>query len=314
MAITSYGYDGSVDEVAWARLHGTGGQIYGVKEAGHWKASPVAVVDRQIAISPGDGWGKGVYDSSSSEVVVGPMPAVSSGSRWDLIVARRDWDTNTTSFGYVTGSALKAIPATRAVDGGILDEQPVALVKFTAGQSQAQEIVDLRVHRGVAQDPLVLDYYNELGTQLRIKGSVWTRIVDPTSGFAAWVSDTPTTFFGAGSSIVPNMGVGPSGVQFKVQAGTNVADTDPAGYARVTFPVPFPNGLLSIVLTDGDTGIDRTTAGGEILHFGVAGSGGGSTWGIGNKTDVVYYVMRPKASGGAAAGVRHRVNWIAIGW
>ncbi|MFF2631952.1 hypothetical protein ACFVR6_03625 [Microbacterium sp. NPDC058021] len=194
MAITSVGYEGTIYEAQWAEMMPlVGGRQYGVAGPGDWRVT-VGGADRQVRVAAGRGFGHGVLDNSSTETVLS-LATVASGSRWDLVVARRNWGTNTTSFAVVTGSATRALPGGRAQTPGTLDEQPVALVRVQAGQSQVAEIVDLRVWGGdggtFAHDALVMQYLSRVGTALRINGIDWKRIIDP-QGNPAWVSSSPT--------------------------------------------------------------------------------------------------------------------------
>lgn len=202
MPITSVGYEGTVDEAQWAELISlVGGRQYGVAGAPDWKVT-VGGADRQVRVAAGRGFGCGVLDNSTTETVLS-LATVSSGSRWDLIVARRNWGTNATSFAVVTGSATRALPG-RAQTPGTLDEQPIALARVQAGQSQVAEIVDLRVWGGdggiFALDPLVLQYLNRVGTSVRIAGVDWRRVLDVYDN-PTWVS-SPT----AAGSVVPTAG------------------------------------------------------------------------------------------------------------
>ncbi len=139
---------------------------------------------REVSVAPGRASGKGIYDESTETVTL-PAPA---GTRWDTVVLRRDWDADVTTLVLLQGTATKAItkdPA--AIGGGILDDQPIALVRWASGQTAAQEIVDLRLWAknggAIAVDPMVRDYANDLGTRIRIGNSLWERTI---------VSDTPT--------------------------------------------------------------------------------------------------------------------------
>lgn len=202
MPITSVGYEGTVNEAQWAELIAlAGGRQYGVAGAPDWKVA-VGGADRQVRVAAGRGFGFGVLDNSTTETVLS-LATVSSGSRWDLVCARRNWGTNATSFAVVTGSATRALPG-RAQTPGTLDEQPIALARVQAGQSQVAEIVDLRVWGGdggiFATDPLVLQYLNRVGTSVRIAGVDWRRVLDMYDN-PTWVS-SPT----AAGSVTPTAG------------------------------------------------------------------------------------------------------------
>lgn len=180
MAIISSGYEGTVNEAQWSDLLAyAGGRQYAVADAASWAVS-VGAADREVRIAVGRGFGYGVRDLSDTVVPL-IIPAATSGSRYDLIVAHRDWQANTTTFTRIAGTSARELPA-RAQTPGTVDDQPVALVRVTAGQSQVTEIVDLRVWGGdggaYARDELVLQYVNRLGTNILINGVEWTRVLN----------------------------------------------------------------------------------------------------------------------------------------
>ena len=150
VTFTSYGYDTTsgnpFTEIAWADAHPLiGSGRYGVRSAGDWVVSAVAGADRTVSIAPGFGFASGVIDKTTENDTI-QLDTVSSGSRWDLIVARRDWTPTAgeTKFMKINGGSVKAIPGGRSMIPGGIDDQPLALVQVTAGQTQPTAIVDLR--------------------------------------------------------------------------------------------------------------------------------------------------------------------------
>ncbi len=229
-----------------------------------------------------------------------------------MVVLRRDFIAKTTTLEIVQGGSTPAIPTRlHSVTTGV-DEQPLWLAKVVAGQTTIQGWRDLRLWHGpggcVAKDPLVLDYNVRPGAQITIGNDVYTRTVDPQSNVTSWLKTTntlsPIQLFGYGPAL--SGGTPALTAAFKIQAGTQVADSDGGGFARVTFPTPFPNGLLTVVVTNGDSSIDRAT--GSMLTMSVAGQ----PWDTGQKTDFEYAVLR--AASGHYPNCHHRINWIAIGW
>ena len=319
MAITSFGYDGSVSEVAWATMvTGVGSSEYGVLGSNDFKTTAVAGADRTVSIAAGSAWGKGVYDTSDANITV-QLDTVASGSRWDLVAIRRNWSgaAGTTSVVKINGGASKLIPA-RNVNPGVLDDQPIALVQVTAGQTQPTAIVDLRAWGGnggmAAMDTLALNYLNRVGSQVTIGGDVWVS-TPSTSGTVSWTKASGISSVslagatvGLAGTATPDVANGPV---FQMQAGTVVTTSDGAGNARITWPSAFPNGLLTVMLHNGDS-----WASGVGVFYSVAGNT--AMWGVsgtGSKTDVVYTVWG--YSGGVVKPIinmSHRVNFIAIGY
>lgn len=189
MALTSVGYDGSVDELEWALLTSSVGAEYAVRGAGDWRVTTVSGLDRTVSIAAGSGYGHGVLDTTDAAEQV-QLSTVASGSRWDTIVARRNWSTNTTTLIAVQGTSSQGVSASRLTGPGVQDDQPIALVQVTAGQQLPTGIVDLRCWHGngglVAASQDALGYLTAPGTVAWIAGVPWVRNVT-TGGVAEWV-------------------------------------------------------------------------------------------------------------------------------
>lgn len=183
MSITSLGYENTIfDDGDWANYAPfVAGAVYGVHQNG-WEPS-AGVGIRAVAIAAGDGWGWGIKDHNSATVTLNHA-SVSSGQRYDLVVAHRNWATSTTSFEIIQGNSTRAIP-TRDTTPGTEDDQPIALVRVVPG-SVVAEVIDLRVWKEYARDALVLNYMKRVGTQLRIGSSLWSCELN-SSGAAVWV-------------------------------------------------------------------------------------------------------------------------------
>lgn len=187
MTITSVGYAGTITDSNWRRMATAAvGSLYGVDDFTSFRVT-AGPGDRALAIADGGAFGLGVRDESDTPIVLNGDP-VASGSRWDLVVLRRDWGAKETTPLIIAGSPTKALPD-RYTGWGTQNDQPLALVRFAAGQSTAQEIVDLRCIPAdagvVAFDPLTLSYLDRVGTQVRIGDILWTRVVSPV-GSASW--------------------------------------------------------------------------------------------------------------------------------
>lgn len=319
MAISSIGYDGTVDESDWTKLMGEAARaVYGVAGRDHWKVTTHATLARGVSIATGSGWGHGVFDTSDATVSLAGA-TISSGTRWDMVVARRNWSGTggATSFAMITGTSTKALPA-RNTSPGSLDDQPIALVQFTAGQTAPTAIVDLRVWSGngggmTAQDFLAREYNDGVGTRIFVGGEDWVSTIGA-SGGQTWTrvgALNSIQLFGFSAALSTPGAQPPTGVQFLVQSGTWSQITDGAGYARITFPVPFPNGLLYVSGMNGD---DYAAPAAFISSSGLPQHG---TSGYGDKSSWVYaLVAQDPATKTFAklAGKGHRINWLAIGW
>lgn len=196
MTIVSVGYAGTITDTNYRRMAvDVFGSLYGVDDFSSFRVTP-GVGDRALALAPGGAFGLGVYDVSDAVETLTGAP-VASGSRWDLVVLRRTWGTKTTVPLLVTGTSTKALPSRNTGFDGVND-QPIALVRFAAGQTAVQEIVDLRCIPGagglIAFDPLARSYLDHVGVQVRIGDYLWTRALD-TNGSPKWIYQdvTPDT-------------------------------------------------------------------------------------------------------------------------
>lgn len=197
MAITSVGYDGTVDEVQWATMvPKVGGYEYGVDGAGHFAVTQSAGT-RMISVAAGLAWGRGVMDISDAAAVI-QLDAVATGSRYDLIALRRTWgpvNGGPTELVVIKGTSTKAIPSGRQANPGVTDDQPIALVRVQSGSTSIPEIIDLRVwgRNGgqlYARHDLVRSYMNAVGTEVNISGTIWRCIVGA-NNTAVWEKAGP---------------------------------------------------------------------------------------------------------------------------
>lgn len=320
MAITSIGYDGTVDEADWTKLMGDAARsTYGVGGGTDWRVTAHPTLARGVSVATGSGWGWGVYDTNSATVSLAGA-TISSGTRWDMVVARRDWSGTggSTTFAMITGTSSQTLPNRNKTPGDV-DDQPIALVQFTAGQSAPTAILDLRVWSGtggglVGNELLCRDYNTDIGTRICIDGEDW--LSDVNGNAQTWFrvsSPQAIQLYDAGNALSWNGS--PTNTPFYVQAGSIQQSTDGNGAARITWPTPFPNGLLTVVAFNGSD--DMVGSGGATFA-----SSGDSVYGtpsVGDKTSWVY-VMHGFASGSNDGPVvrkkntAHRLNWIAIGW
>lgn len=207
MAIISHGYTGAVNNVQWAAMAGSLGFDYVAKGVDDWRITAVPGGTRTVRIAPGTIGGGGVLDTNSAPIDT-PLPNVTSGSRWFLVVARRTWQTvNATTIHVIAGTAVKQLPI-RDTGFGDQDDQPLALVRIAAGQTLPAEIIDLRVvgnNNGVMVgfDSLCLEYVDTVGTVVRIGDAEWTRTLN-SSGAAVWSNDLPSPVYAVGRLVRSN--------------------------------------------------------------------------------------------------------------
>lgn len=190
MAITSIGYPEQIGKtnVDWALWQQSAGCEYWCNNLSGIKPTPKSGGTRQVHLSYGQFGGQGIHDSLSSGGTDVTLPTVESGTKNFMIVARRNWnpDDMGTTFTYIEmGSSTAVLPErehdAQVAGGSGIDDQPIAIVSLTAGDTEPKIVADLRVFGGTsrglytAYDERVMQYLDEYGTQVVIGNVTWTR-------------------------------------------------------------------------------------------------------------------------------------------
>lgn len=257
---TSIGYGGTITEDNWADIAPHLGFEYGVSNAASWQVTTVPASTRTVAVAPGTGWGRGVVDTLAAAVqLTHDIVSTSGAFRYDLIVAHRDWSGTggTTTFTIVKGTVLNddgtsALNARSKRTGpGTTDDQPIALVRIDYNQTVPSDVKDLRIwqsNSGAIADATngqyVLQYLTAPGSEVIIGTDRWLLLTDGTWRRTPLLN--PVNLLAAGASLAG--GTPPAGAPTYMQAGTPSVTTNSNGDFTVVFPVPFPNGLLSVPL------------------------------------------------------------------
>ncbi len=179
MALTSVFYDGVVTETDRAKNR-AGVPDYGVYGTEDFKVKPHPSIPYAVIVTKGKAHGWGVTDEAATDQVV-QCGTIVSGVRYDLISVRRNWQPaagGPSTLVATPGSADPEIPAGRKTGPGVEDDQPIALVKWKAGLSAPEKIIDLRCWAGnsgmIAKDELALGYLASLGASVKINGNRWS--------------------------------------------------------------------------------------------------------------------------------------------
>lgn len=265
----SKGYAGKINTIEYANISQLWGNTCSVVGRTSWQVVAEPSIDRGLRVLAGTGYGYGVRDIAPDDVVLPSAPLVTSGtSRWDTVVARRDWrprnagDTSDrTTFELVTGGTQKAI-ATNVLPRsgvGVRADQPLALVQFVQGSTTPAAIIDLRTWSGdggslTAKDDLVRSFYNEPGTHIVIDpdnlGPVeWFCTGRNADGSPVWYGPR---FVANGVDLyqLPRkvlVGSPPTtGTRFLKQAEYVEAVTAADGTITVQYPRAFPRGVVDV--------------------------------------------------------------------
>lgn len=260
MTITSTGYDGTLDERKWAKLAPFVGVDTAVADTSldDWRVSVEPGTDRTVRVRRGTGYGWGVVDTADVGELV-QLPVVASGSRWDTIVARRDWRTTpggTTTFTYVQGGADKRVADGLEITPGTVADQPLALARVTAGVQEVAEVVDLRrrIRRAVlvcasATRPGLLGttapqvgeeiYETDTGRRQVWTGTAWLPVLDPDQhgDYRSYTPGISGYTLGSGSRTGQWQRIGPRTVHAKARVVTGAGATFSATRFQVGLPV-----------------------------------------------------------------------------
>jgi hypothetical protein len=199
MALTSSFYDGVVTESDRARNR-AGAPTYGVAGEIDFKVTAHPSIPYAVLVKAGQAFGHGVTDTAVADQVV-QCATLATGTRWDLIVVRRNWQPalgGPSTLEVIQVGTLPTIPEppARKVGPGVEDDQPIFLVKWQGGTSAPVAFIDLRTWTGdggglVAKDDLVRTFLKEPGTRIHISstGIDWLRRVGD-NDTSEWVDVT----------------------------------------------------------------------------------------------------------------------------
>lgn len=145
MALSAAGFDGTIDEISWATLSTLAGTQYAVAGQTDFEVTARPAATLTVNIAAGTAYGHGVKVVSDAQATLA-LASIASGTRWDAVVLRRDWGGvgGTVSLVGITGTATRGVPAGRLSGPGTLDDQVLALVQLTAGQTQPTAIINMR--------------------------------------------------------------------------------------------------------------------------------------------------------------------------
>lgn len=101
-------------EDTWARANGVVNPRFVVADSGSWRPSVNISQPRTMDIAVGRGWACGVYDETDAVESVSFDANLTSQERWDAIVARFDWASNSVAFAVIKGTT--AFPAINSSD------------------------------------------------------------------------------------------------------------------------------------------------------------------------------------------------------
>jgi hypothetical protein len=243
-----------------------------------------------VSISAGRGVGNGITDKTVANETI-QLDPIASGSRWDLIACRRDWTptAGVSKFVKVNGGATAVLPGGRLYGPGNIDDQPLALVQVTAGQTQPTAIIGLRTWVGdggglIAEHDLVRSFLNATGTRLWIDGVDWVRRAGA-NDVPEWVAGTSPINRGVATALTGTRGTwttpfagnrqprvwSPDGITAFI---TGVVQYNGSDGSIVTIPSPFAptdGSTITYVGTTQASNGSASTSGGVSIALGIDG-------------------------------------------
>lgn len=241
MTITSKFYTGPVNNLDWTEGTDRLGYRYVAHGIDDFKVSVNGSSDRGYSVADGEASGVGIHDTNDAPIL-GNLP-FSASATWHLIGIRRRWGaTNASTIYSIAGNATKQLP-TRPVTPGTEDVAPLALAFVPAGGGGITSLVDLRCISGnagvmVATDDLVRTFMVSVGTRIRIGKTEWTRVIDATSGNAAWEPLDYTSLGGIDYELPVSSGsdaIGQGATNWQVQASSRVRRFGKMRHVHLTF-------------------------------------------------------------------------------
>lgn len=192
MALTSVFYDGPSTDTDRAKYR-AGAPDYGVIGVDDFKVSGHPSIPYALLVKAGEAHGYGVTDIAAEDQLV-QCATLASGTRWDLIVDRRNWQPllgGPSTLEVIQGGAtIPNVQTLRTTGPGIEDDQPLALVKWVGGLNTPSQIIDLRCWVGnggvVIADILARDYLARPGADVLL-GSTTHRYTKGANGSWGWV-------------------------------------------------------------------------------------------------------------------------------
>ena len=234
MAITTGGYDGTINEVQFATMF----PRYSLLGPEDLKATTQAG-DRIVSIGNGTALGPGTIDVCTN------LPTIqfnaATGTRWDLVVLRRDWQPpgGLSEIKIIEGGTSQAYPAVGTAANqwnrrpGIMDDQPLYLQQVNGTLLGTR--IDLRAwssHGGVtAAHEMAKTYLETLGAEVLIGQTRWQYVIGANS-VPGWVAQGEPTFYtpgtAAGWAVTGQIASEPAGSKRRVTVDVSVKRTGAA--------------------------------------------------------------------------------------
>lgn len=209
---TSWGFAGTVDEIAEAKRFATLAPRFRVGSFNDWTVAVSTSVNRTIRIGPGIGAACGVADSTGAEDTVAFAANAGGSNRLDALVATFDWSTHAVTFNVITGTTSPPLVngSTTTVDlskinrvVGVRYDALLGVVKVRPGVGlfSSGDLADCRMWAGFDGYALtgtstyltLLDTFPGSLVQANDTNIVWERLAGGVWGIHGWVGTDRTT-------------------------------------------------------------------------------------------------------------------------
>jgi hypothetical protein len=209
---TTWGYAGTVDEIAEAKRFATSTPHFRVASFNDWSLAVSASTNRTIRIGPGLAEACGVGDSTGVEDTVAFAANGGGSNRLDALVATFDWVGHTVSFGVITGTTAPPLinGSSTTVDLSKINRIPgvrydallgIVKVRPGVGLFTSGDLADCRMWAGFEGYALtgtstyltLLDTFPGALVQANDTNIVWERLAGGVWGIHRWVGTDKTT-------------------------------------------------------------------------------------------------------------------------
>lgn len=145
MAITAYGFDGSMSEAAWAALATMAGSVYPTVSAhSAYTVSVGGGGDRAVTVGTGRSFAHGILSINDAPVVMNATVVTVGTVRYDTVALRINWTSNTVQVVVVSGGTTSGLAAGLNSSPGTIFDHPLSIIQISSSSLTIQSVLDVR--------------------------------------------------------------------------------------------------------------------------------------------------------------------------
>lgn len=192
MGTIAKGFDETLTEVDWAQMAADIGAPWSIQTGLTFSINTVNLP--RVVLASGSLVAHGVrVVVDAPETMNFTVP--NSGTRYDLLAIRINWETNTAAPTIIQGGSSRTLPNSMQTTPGVIFDVPLLLVQLQAGQNRivdsiSQRVIASKVFQAADEmalpDTLRGDAYVRAGEHWRNTGSGWINIDPPPVAQTEW--------------------------------------------------------------------------------------------------------------------------------